>query len=585
MQNEKEKNLNRILIAVAAVMVALFSITLFKHISYPLLWNDEGDTAMFATRILEYGFPKVHDGKNVVYVHVAPMSIGVNKHDMYTADLLLTYYWAAPGAWLASKASDIYTKTLLFRLPFALTGLLGVIVMALAAAPLFKERPQKTLYLALYFLFAVLSVSLALHLREVRYYSPVMLFSACILYAYISHRFLGKLSFKANALVLVLMLLFIYHNFFPLYIIFIAFVGLYETIELLKKMRTERAPGRALALPGIGDLKYFLPLIISAITIIPFVILLRTLDIINLSTPAMGGDRLADYYFENLYFIVSYFAKHEFLYLALFAKAFLTGLILRDRFSGAGRSRIVSHKLMVSNFMTFFFVFHTAVISGIPYMFTRYFLVLLPVLAIILILDSFSVFEILGKNGSGRKWQRAFLAVSAAIFVFTVVGKAADLKGRVYELTHQYKGPLDYAVSYIRENYEKPEDLVIATNYEEAVLMYYLGSKVIIGHIWNNIDQDLMETPDVLINRIYWSKNDWPFPLKYLLKKAEYESSTFPVADHSVNNIPELHFDIKHLYRTPIAEDEAGRLKIYVRRDTPLGGGQDSMDPAFLFPR
>ncbi len=580
MQNCKKRNLERLLPAFLAVFFILFSLTLFKHISYPLLWNDEGDTAMFATRILEYGFPKVHDGKNVLYVHTVNMSIGVNKHDMYTADLLLTYYWAAPGAWLASKASDIYDKTLLFRLPFALTGLLGVIVMALAAAPLFKERPQKTLYLALYFLFAVLSVSLALHLREARYYSPIMLFSACLFYAYVSHRFLGKLSFKANALVTVSMLLFIYHSFFPLYIIFIAFVGLYETIELLKKMRTERAPGRALALPGIGDLKYFLPLIISAITIIPFVILFRTVEII-MATSTQGGGVTG--YIEKLLFAIGYFAKFEFLYLALFVKAFLAGLVLRCRFSASGLSPDTAVKIRASNFLTLFFIVHVIAIAGMPYFFTRYFLVLLPVLAIILILDSFSVSELLGQKDSGRRWQRAFLAVSAAIFLFTAVGKAEDLRGRVYELAHQYKGPLDYAVTYIRGNYERPEDLVIATNYEEAALMYYLGSRVTVGHAWNNLQEDLKVQPDIIIYRDYWSHNRNLF--QRMIKAGDYEKISLEVLDYPVNNIPDLHFLIPHLYRTPIAEDEAGRLKIYVRRDNPLGGAQKSMEPSPFFPR
>ncbi len=57
-----------VLYTALALLAVLFSISLFKNISYPLLWCDEGDTAMYATRVLEYGYPKVHDGKNVLYV-------------------------------------------------------------------------------------------------------------------------------------------------------------------------------------------------------------------------------------------------------------------------------------------------------------------------------------------------------------------------------------------------------------------------------------------------------------------------------------------------------------------------------------
>jgi putative lipoprotein len=50
-----------------ALAVALFAGLLFGRLAWPLLWQDEGETAMFARRVLEYGYPKVHDEGNVVY--------------------------------------------------------------------------------------------------------------------------------------------------------------------------------------------------------------------------------------------------------------------------------------------------------------------------------------------------------------------------------------------------------------------------------------------------------------------------------------------------------------------------------------
>jgi hypothetical protein len=40
-------------------------VSLFKNISYPLFWADESMAVMGGVRVLEYGYPKVHDGKNV----------------------------------------------------------------------------------------------------------------------------------------------------------------------------------------------------------------------------------------------------------------------------------------------------------------------------------------------------------------------------------------------------------------------------------------------------------------------------------------------------------------------------------------
>ncbi|WKZ32471.1 MAG: hypothetical protein QY316_11220 [Thermodesulfobacteriota bacterium] len=586
MPNGKDRKLNRLLFALAAVLLILFSVSIFRHISYPLLWNDEGDTAMFATRILEYGFPKVHDGKNVLYVHPVRMDLGVNKFGMYTADAVLTYYMAVPGAWLAQMSEDIYTKTLLFRLPFAIMGLLGVLVFALTASNFFeKKKPARPLFYALYFLFALTSISLALHLREARYYSPIVLFSACIFYSYINHRLFGKLSFMLHTAVVAAMLLFIFHNFYPLYIVFIAFIGAYELVEMAKKLRREREQGRAFALPGIRDFRHFLPLVFSILTVIPFVIVFRTVEVILDGAPAMGFS-LAKY-LENLYFTMSFFAKHEFLYLAIFTKAALVLAILLNRPAGKRTSGSISKRIIASNFLTFFFAVHVIAIAGVPYEFTRYFIVLLPVLYIILLLDASSVYAILEeRGGSGRKWQRLFLIAAAGIFLFTAYGKAEDIKGRIYELTHQYRGPLDFIVAYVKENHEKPEDLIIATNYEEASLMYYLGSKVIIGYTWNNFEEDMRETADILVYRSFWG-GDHTRGLFYrrLMKKADYEAVTFPVLDLPANNIPDLHYRIRHFYRTPIAEYEAGRLKIHIRRDNPTGGARQTAGPEPVFQR
>ena len=52
---------------VCAACVALFAAVLLPRLSSPLLWHDEGDTAMFATRILVVGYPKVHGPRYVLY--------------------------------------------------------------------------------------------------------------------------------------------------------------------------------------------------------------------------------------------------------------------------------------------------------------------------------------------------------------------------------------------------------------------------------------------------------------------------------------------------------------------------------------
>ncbi len=567
MRNIPGNKANRLLLILAATLAIIFFASIFRHLSYPLLWNDEGDTAMFASRILEYGIPKVHDGKNILHVHpVTDMDLVVNKKwDMYTADTVLTYYWAVPGAWLARKVEDIYDKTFLFRAPFALSGFLGVLIMGLTAASLFERgRPGKPFLLALFFLFSTISVSLALHMKDARSYSPIMLLSAVVLYFYINHRVIDRFSFRLHTSTLVILLLCIYHNFYPLYIVFLAFLGLYESLRLIGNCRKRRGVGQAFATPGIRDFKYFVPIILSVLSVLPFVIAFNTIQLI-MAGSAVGNSS----YLKNLAFIFGYFTGHEFLYLAVFAKAALLILLAGGRASGTPLSKDISRRVRASDFLTLFFLVHVFAIAGTPWLYTRYFIVLQPVLTIILLLDSFTVFELLGMSDEAprRKWRAAFVAASAAIFVFTTVGKAEDLKGRAHELTHQYKGPLDFAIPFIKENYPNTEDLVIATNVEEASLMYYLGSKVIIGFIWNNIVEDLKETPDVIIYRRHWG--GWYVQNLFqqrLLEKADYMPVVFPVIDYPVNNIPDLHFRTRHLYRTPVATNYSEALTIHIRK-------------------
>jgi hypothetical protein len=94
-------------------MCSLFLVSLFKNISYPLLWADESITVMHGKRVLEYGYPKVHDSKNVVYDlrHSNPR-LGVDERtDAYIggADWGM-YYVAAVAAKIAPMGDDIYTS-------------------------------------------------------------------------------------------------------------------------------------------------------------------------------------------------------------------------------------------------------------------------------------------------------------------------------------------------------------------------------------------------------------------------------------------------------------------------------------------
>ena len=96
---------------------------LFRHLSYPLVWHDESDTVMFGQRVLEYGYPKVHGERNVVYGLRQDQAIGVHPSlDAYLGSPWAQYYYAAIGVALAAGSDDLYEKTARLRLPFAVAG-------------------------------------------------------------------------------------------------------------------------------------------------------------------------------------------------------------------------------------------------------------------------------------------------------------------------------------------------------------------------------------------------------------------------------------------------------------------------------
>src|SRR5437762_1893727 len=105
---------------IIALLFLLFCCSLYKNISYPLIWNDESESTMMATRVIEYGYPKVNDGKNKIFAPDIPGSdIGYNKKlDACTYITWGNYYFATIGVMLANHVEDMYAKTALIRIPY-----------------------------------------------------------------------------------------------------------------------------------------------------------------------------------------------------------------------------------------------------------------------------------------------------------------------------------------------------------------------------------------------------------------------------------------------------------------------------------
>jgi hypothetical protein len=134
------------------------------------------------------------------------------------------------------------------------------------------------------------------------------------------------------------------------------------------------------------------------------------------------------------------------------------------------------------------------------------------------------------------------------------------------ELFTPYKGPLDYTIPAIKEKYKKTDTLIIATNYEETSYMYYLGSKVTLGFVGNNLEKDSQVLPHVMSFRKTWGIYSTIF--QNFMRTTPYLRESYPVYDSPVNNIPELNFipAFNHKFETVYTENEQEKVDLYFKK-------------------
>jgi hypothetical protein len=539
----------------------LFSAGLFKHLSYPLLWQDEAETAMFATRIVAYGFPKVHGERNVVNEFGANVATGVKESlDAYIGTPWAQFYYAVPGILLAGTVEDLYEKTLLLRLPFALTGALGLGVMVLAVVPVFRgNRRRARLFGGLFFLLAALSLSLVLHLREMRYYALLVLLAASIFWVYLRYTVFATLGFRAYAISLTLLLVLVFNTFYPAYLVFAAWVGIDGAVAAWHARGTPTERMRR-ELPRVA------PVLASAVVVGPLLIFYETFKVAAAFSEAFG--LTLERYVANVGMLVEHYLRHELLAAAIAGRiaVYVTGALSQRARNEVGAE--LTRK--VAGVLGLFVIIYVAVGCANPLFYERYFVVLSPLVTTIFLLDAFTLMETVPQLVAERRRRAASGATLLALLVIataTVSIRSSDLRGRVEELTHPYRGVLDFVIPFLRDKSPRPEDLVIATNYAAHSYMYYLRSHVIVGLALNNLARDRLLDPDVVIPRRKWpdgSDEVWNF-----VWRGEYLRISFPVADTEFNNIPALSLTPwlldRHRFRTAWSSDPKERLRIFVR--------------------
>lgn len=550
------------MMALIAVVAVLFGLGVFKNISYPLFWADESMTMVGSQRVQQFGYPKVHDGKNVWYdLRHSDTPTGINstigigkEDDAYIGGTSWGhYYFGLLGLNLTNGDKDLYARTGTIRTTFALAGLLGIALLCLLVAGLFTSQMYK-LYAVLAVLVAsLLSVPLAMLLREVRYYPLTVFLLAAVAAVYCLYRFGQRLNGIVAAGLLAVLLWALFMTFSPVYFVVLGTLGTSEAV--LWTAAYLKTKNLILVLRQ----NWFMPfaLGVSLGVVFPLLGYFKTFEI---SAAMAQFNQFTDTtYRDNLGTAFGYFAKFELLWLAIILKVAV--VLLWKPIWNHQRAALQSSLLL-----TGLFVAYLMLIARVPnFMFTRYLIPAQPILSATLALDIVSILTVLNL-ATGRTLKLAGLWAVVAIFAIVGVSRSRESwSGHLAELNTPYKGPLDYAIPFIASKTNRPDTLTIATNYEETSFMYYLGAKTVVGFVGNNLPADSTARPDFVMYRRAWG--NYPNVFNGFLQRGNFRVEKFPVADLPVNNIPEVNFrpPFNHYYKTVSAEEGGAAAEMYYK--------------------
>lgn len=549
-------------LAIACVVASglLAAAMIGAGLAHPLMWNDEADTAMLAQRVARHGYPKAHGEPPYLY-DLDPMRIDPAS-DAYLGALWGPYYLGAPGAAWAAQSDDPYVRTWRMRLPFALLGCAGLLWAALAVLPAVGTRARLP-FLALYGLAIAGSLSLALHVREARWYAPAIAWVAGCVALHLRRQVLGGRGGAGHALGLAGLLVLLFNTFHPGCIA----VGVALALDLLWRARRVAAGGRPAWLA-----REALPLGLAAAACLPIALVFELPELTLRWTGFLSG--VARGYGDNLLFVLRGGLRHEWLAAALVARA---AVAWQRRADPAPACDALARRSQIACFAWLLVAVWWALLCRSPLVWERYLVPLSPWITLALLLDGVSLLALWRAAAPGRARARATAAALAvaAVALATLAGRAPELALRLAELRTPVRGPLDFAIPHLRARYPDPSSLVIATNYEGPAYSFYLGSDVIVGYYAGNLAEDATRVPDVIVHR------PWPRYGDLLLDmatRAAYVATRFPVRNTPTNSGPFLYpgapGGVAHLFATPATQEAAEQLVLLERveaRGEPSG--------------
>ncbi|MEA3489887.1 MAG: glycosyltransferase family 39 protein [Candidatus Omnitrophota bacterium] len=412
------------------ILTIIAAVLIFANLGNQYLWQDEAETAVLAKNTLKYGFPRAYDGKNFVNPRLQTYyGMGFGKNHEWLYHPWVQFYVTAFSFLLFGES------TFTARLPFAIIGVVNVLMLYLLAYRLTRER-----FIAACSAFLLtFSVPYLLLMRQCRYYAPAVFLVLVIFFFYSGYIRRGKIRDLILSSAGLAALAYTVHGMFvPVF----AALGLHYLFFSF-------------------DRKTFPKVISAAILVIvlvaPWFFVSQSLGHTGKITPGN--------LWQNLEFQVRMINKYIFP-LVFFGAVYLARLIWKKRFAvhltkDERGSAILISMVLLTSILAFCFAEQRNF---------RYLVYFIPLLGMMEGMILWRLYRF------SRVLLVSFLAVSVMTGVFNMGTPNFLFPKYLYEITHDYDGPVEGIVKFLGEN-AGPDDTVKLI-FGDLPLIFYTDLKV-----------------------------------------------------------------------------------------------------------
>jgi 4-amino-4-deoxy-L-arabinose transferase-like glycosyltransferase len=475
------------------VLLLAASFLLLTRLGERCMWQDEAQTALIAKTVLTNGIPMGSDALNSFSQEAGAET---NKNGIFIWHPWMQFYMVAASFTLFGA------NTFAARLPFVLAGLITILIVFFIT----REITGKRIIAMIAGLLIVFSVPFIIMTKQVRYYSPVMLFSLLCLYEY-----LLVVSGKRK-------------TFVPL--------GAYAVALFYSQTVYFGCVFVTLALhSAIFKREYFIRIIrasvVSFLFCLPWLLYSSVISYNKMYPDMMTLKKVLDTL--PLYVLV---LNEQILPLVLLLVPILIRTVFKKKISIPsynGKAALIAIFVATNIIMLSFF--------SVSY-FYRYLMALLPLAPVALAVIFGEIAKI--------KYLKWVVPVCVLFFLSPVLNY-------FYELTHKYRGPVEGIVAYLEANADK-NDLIFIT-YEDMPVKFYTGLKVIGGLTGGSFDQ--AKNARWVIPRKYIVTErmrpalDW---IKYNLNVKNYKKIilNYPETDFGNREYPGSHYFATQINNPPV---------------------------------